>query len=102
GKFSGLGAYINQNQSSSDFAALAVSILQGPRTMLIVDREWAGRGSIATKTNGYRLSARGVGSNRGNILALTGSLGPHTNNFQGNTLIFNATVTMNGQRKLSR
>ncbi len=99
-KISGLVAFISN--SSSDFTELSVSILQSARTMVVLDRDWAGRGSIITKTNGYKLGVRGIGLNRGSSLALAGSLGPHTNDFGTNQVItFDAPVTMNGKGKIA-
>ena len=69
--------------------------------MLVLDRDWAGRGSITTKTNGYKLAAKGIGSNRGSSLALAGSLGTYSNNFGANPFIFSAPVTANGKGKIA-
>jgi hypothetical protein len=98
-KISSLVALISS--SSSDPAGLSVSILQGTKTMLVLDRDWAGRGSIITRTNGYKLAVRGIGLNRGSSLALAGSLGAHTNSFGTNQFIFNAPVTANGKGKIA-
>jgi len=97
-KLSGLVAYI-QN-SSADTAGFFVWILQQGKAMTVLDTDWTGRGSITT-TNGYRLNAAGQGFSLGSSLALTGSLGPHVNNFQGTPFTFTAPVSANGKGKIA-
>ena len=99
-KISGLVAFISN--SSAGFTELSVSILQSAKTMVVLDRDWAGHGSMNTRTNGYKLAVRGIGLNRGSSLALAGSLGAHTNDFGTNQAItFDAPVTMNGKGKIA-
>src|SRR5262249_19726627 len=88
-KLNGLVAYI-QN-SFEDNAGFFVWILQQGKSMTVLDTDFTGHGSI-TSTNGFRLNASGQGFSRGSSLSLSGNLGPHTNNFQGNPLTFQAPV----------
>jgi hypothetical protein len=69
--------------------------------MLIVDTDWSGRGAINTRSNTFKLSARGAHDNKGTSLVLSGALGAYTNSLATNDVVFSAPVSITGKGKIS-
>jgi hypothetical protein len=92
-------AYINN--SSSDTASLRLDIVQGAKSMLILDTDWSGHGSINTRSNTFKLSAHGAHASKGTSLVLSGAMALYTNSIGTNDIPFNAPVSLTGKGKIS-
>ena len=79
-----------------DFDAL--DVVQSERRMVLLNGAFAGKGSVLS--NGvFNAAIKGVNSGKGCTLALTGTLGPYTNNIGALPVTFQApvSVTIDGE-----
>ena len=74
---------------------------ESTKKMVILDETWSGSGSINTRSNSFKLSARGKASNKGSSLALTGALGNYSDTMDTNAVTFVAPVSVSGKGKVS-
>ena len=74
-----------------DFDAL--DVLQSDTRLVILNGSLTGKGSV-TSNDVFKASIKGVNGGLGSKLAITGSLGPYTNNIGALPVVFQAPVTM--------
>jgi hypothetical protein len=74
-----------------DFDAL--DVVQSARRMVLLNGSLTGQGSVGSN-NVFNATIKGVNASQGCRLALTGTLGPYTNNVGGLPVTFQAPVTL--------
>jgi hypothetical protein len=79
--------------SSPDFAGVGANVLQSSKgNMQLLGTSLQGSGSIKDKTT-YRATVKGVGSNKGVFVSLSGTMGLRTENVGSNPIPFLAPTT---------